>query len=241
MRLEDTLKLKSLIEEGFDINSRYNHNSYSKQDYLLNRAILYEKRGLTEYILKQHDAKNQLVEKDNSTTLHYLVLNGWYDLAKELIESGVDPNTLGRKQMHILRVVIGNYRWRYPKPNLQHNTEALEFIQFLYSEGIQPELSIQCCRKKTTILNLSVQTLSFSAVEYILQHHRESINWLDHKGKTALHWAVENEQIDVVRLLVENGANPQITDKKGNSPIEYARDLENEILMDFLQKASNKA
>ena len=237
VRYQDTLELGSLIGDGFDINGKFNYHSYSKNDYLLNISILCEQRELTEFILKQPGAKKQLVEKDHSTTLHYLVRSGWYDLARDLIESGIDPNTLGRKDFHILRMVLNNYGWT-DNPNDVDDAEALDFIKFLYSNGIDPALSVACCKKKITILSYSVQTSHFPTVEYILEQHQGSINDVDDKGKTALHWAVELEQMDIVSLLIENGADPQLPDKKGNTPINYAQDQENKALLELLEEAS---
>lgn len=240
VRNQDTLKLSSLIENGFDINRLYKAvGSNRKDDCLLNQAIWYKKRELTEFILRQPDIQIQRFKKDRQNTLHYLAGNGWFDLAKQLIESGVDPNTLGRKDLHILRITLYNYLWTN-NPNLNYKASALEFIKYLYTKGIDPELSITCCRKKTTILIFSVLTEHQPTIEYLLTQHKESINSIDKKGKTALHFAVEHESEVVAKLLLKNGANSNALDKKGKSPLDYALKQQNKGMIKIIKTASNK-
>ncbi len=48
------------------------------------------------------------------------------------------------------------------------------------------------------------------------------INGVDDWGRTALHLSVENEWHDMTKLLLENGADPQIIDKRGKRPLDLA-------------------
>jgi hypothetical protein len=41
------------------------------------------------------------------------------------------------------------------------------------------------------------------------------------RGWTALHWASESANGEIVRLLIESGADPYIPNKKGKKPIDY--------------------
>jgi FOG: Ankyrin repeat len=42
-------------------------------------------------------------------------------------------------------------------------------------------------------------------------------------GYTPLHFAVEGCRVDVVRVLLDHGADPTIRDKKGRTPLEIGR------------------
>lgn len=42
---------------------------------------------------------------------------------------------------------------------------------------------------------------------------------------TALHWAVEEEHSDLVKLLLRHGADPTVTSKYGESPLTIADEL----------------
>ena len=51
------------------------------------------------------------------------------------------------------------------------------------------------------------------------------INALDNKGNTALHYAVCTGRDDFVKILVEQGADPKITNKDGLTPQAHAEEL----------------
>ena len=48
------------------------------------------------------------------------------------------------------------------------------------------------------------------------------INVQDEKGYTPLMYAIMNHNLDMVKFLVENGANINLCNKKGQSPLEIA-------------------
>lgn len=50
---------------------------------------------------------------------------------------------------------------------------------------------------------------------------------------TPLHWAVQNEHLDVISLLLKHGANPDIVNKFEKTPADIAVDLNR---MDILQQ-----
>lgn len=58
----------------------------------------------------------------------------------------------------------------------------------------------------------------------ILLHCPGIINHQDttHSYRTALHWAVINQHLDVLRMLVRAGASPLIADKFGKTALDYA-------------------
>ncbi|MCH2218543.1 MAG: ankyrin repeat domain-containing protein [Flavobacteriales bacterium] len=222
---QDTLGLAELLKNGFDINS-----DYSKGTCFLNQTILENKLQLTKYILKQKNVEIQRTQKDNFTTLHYLVSNGWYELAEYLIDNGVDPNTLGYNDSHILRTVIFNYQWN------EKTNQSLDFIKYLFAKGINPQLSIDCCSKKTTLIILSTLWSDNAAIEFFIRQHPAKINDLDDEGKSALHYAIEKENIDAAKLLLENGADSNVKDTRGLDSNDYSEKIKNEKIKQLLTK-----
>lgn len=49
-----------------------------------------------------------------------------------------------------------------------------------------------------------------------------TINHADEAGWTVLHHAVAQEELRVIRLLLNAGANPESVDRAGHSPLSYA-------------------
>ena len=57
---------------------------------------------------------------------------------------------------------------------------------------------------------------------YLHVHSHEEINCNDSQGNTALHWAAQRRRPDIVKLLLEHGADPNRRDKLGNSALHDA-------------------
>ncbi len=67
------------------------------------------------------------------------------------------------------------------------------------------------------------------------------INCRDYEGKTALMYAVEKQNIQIVNLLIENGADVNLCDECGTSALLIACDLGNIEICDILiKKGANK-
>ena len=60
------------------------------------------------------------------------------------------------------------------------------------------------------------------------------VNNVGIQGRTPLHWAVIKELVDVVTYLVAQGANKNIVDHMGYTPIAYAQLIENQDILDAL-------
>lgn len=229
IKTEDTVKLKVLVEQGFDLNSDYN-----KTTCFLNQAILHDKYDLTKFILNQENVQILRVQKDGFTTLHYIVHNGWYDLARKLIDAGVDPNTLGYKKSHILRAVLFNYVATYTP-----DSASLNFIKYLYENDIDDQLSINCCPGRETILILSVAWADVSTIQYFFEKDKSYLDSTDSKGWTAIHYAIKKEKIDAMNYLVSQGADITVKDKNGKTPMDYAMKTRNNELIREIKTAYN--
>jgi len=90
-------------------------------------------------------------------------------------------------------------------------------------------LSITCCSKKTTLTILSVLwTNDISTIKFLIDHEPNAINSKNDEGKTALHYAIERNKPEVVKLLLEYGADLNIEDPKGSTPLDYTTRTNNE-------------
>lgn len=61
------------------------------------------------------------------------------------------------------------------------------------------------------------------------------------EGYTALHSAAENDQVEIVRFLLERGANPSPRDWLGNTPIDYAMRNGSTAIMTLLSEHGAKS
>ncbi|MDP0590317.1 MAG: ankyrin repeat domain-containing protein [Candidatus Endonucleobacter bathymodioli] len=56
----------------------------------------------------------------------------------------------------------------------------------------------------------------------ILLHHNSHLDYADSKGYTLLHHAIRNGRIDTMHILLESGANVNVTNASGSTPLHYA-------------------
>lgn len=70
-------------------------------------------------------------------------------------------------------------------------------------------------------LHLVAETGSIDAARFLIGA-RCDVNLADHNGDTALHLAATHDEAAMVAILIEEGANLQLSNKKGWSPIQTA-------------------
>jgi ankyrin repeat protein len=128
---------------------------------------------------------------DDTTPLLIAIVNGHYELASMLLERGASPNIAdanGRSPLYAA-IDLRNQQWsQAPAPVLPQATH-LAMIKQLLAAGADPSIKI-----KGKI------------------GHRGSFDmrWSDLKGATPFLRAAWNGDIEVMRLLLEHGADPKV-------------------------------
>ena len=91
----------------------------------------------------------------------------------------------------------------------------------------------------STALHLASMHGTFEVVEFLLNHTNaiNVINLPNHKGNTPLHMAcIYNGNLDVIKLIVEAGANVNLQNKLGNTPIDLAIESQYTSVVEYLEK-----
>jgi ankyrin repeat protein len=68
-----------------------------------------------------------------------------------------------------------------------------------------------------------------------------AVNTAEADGTTALHWAVQSDQVDIARLLVAAGANANAANRYGLTPLSLAADNANAVMVKLLLDAGADA
>lgn len=95
----------------------------------------------------------------------------------------------------------------------------IERIEIALKNGVSPNINN---RNVKPLIIMAVQNKNVEVIKLLLNYGAK-INVQDAAGKTALFWASGRKNYDdIVKLLVENGANPTISDKTRTRPLQIA-------------------
>ena len=132
---------------------------------------------------------------DGSSPLLVAVVNGNYDLARDLLERGADPNQVSDDGAGPLFATL-NIEWSlrtwYPQPQAfrQQETGYLEFMKLLLDAGADPN------QRTSTHIWYAAYNAGRMGVDFT--------------GATPFWRAAYATDVDAMRLLVEHGADPNI-------------------------------
>lgn len=138
---------------------------------------------------------NRPTEGDQSSPLLVAVVNGNYDLGRDLLERGADPNLVSDDGAGPLFATL-NIEWSlrtwYPQPQAfrQQETGYLEFMRLLLDAGADPN------QRTTTHIWYAAYNAGRMGVDFT--------------GATPFWRAAYATDVEAMRLLVEYGADPDI-------------------------------
>jgi len=151
------------------------------------------------------NAKNQ----NNATPVDVALCNGYYEVAKLLIEKGakVDEAAVFNGQTVLQRVIC-----IATSPNYEET--AIFMIKKGYSINVKDDLG-------KTSLHYAAE-IRFTEISRLLIEKGVDVNAKDNAGNTPLHNAATNNCIEIAKLLIEKGADINAVSQSGNSPLNNA-------------------
>ena len=138
--------------------------------------------------------------RPGATALHVAVENGNFELGAYLLDAGADPNSadpIGYTALHAIpstrRVAPGDAN---PPPDPTGSMTSLEFVRDLATHGANLDASMTA----TGAINLGIAVL----------------------GPTALLAAVQTADVNLIKTLVDLGANPLLRDNSNRTALMLA-------------------
>jgi len=256
------MKLNRFLEKLFWGTERYVRNLLKQLVFILASASVLFLFGCMQ------DEKEQepMLKKQNGgdqveTSLHHAVKQRDSETVEKLITDGTDLNKQDAKGQTPLMIATYNHDFEMAKKlvdagadvNLQDDMQNSPFL-YAGAEGYIDILKL-CIGSNadTTITNRYGGTALIPAserghvetVEVLLKETDIDVNHINNLGWTALLEAIilgdgSKSQTEIVRLLVNHGADVNIADKDGTTPLAHARNKGYGDIEGVLLKAGSK-
>ena len=184
-----------------------------------------------------------------------------YNKAKELLEKEADVNVKDERDRTLLMIAVYNNNYEISKLLIENGADINEQDDmknnpFLYS-GAEGQLEILKLLTKagadTKITNRygGVALIPASerghteTVRYLLENTDIDVNHINNLGWTALLEAIilgngGKEHIEIIDLLLKHGADPNIADRNGITPLMHAREKKYKEIEKLLINAGAK-
>jgi ankyrin repeat protein len=149
---------------------------------------------------------NQVSTGDKISPMVMAIVNGHLDLAKMLLDRGADPNLVSEAGLTALYTTI-DVQWAphawFPQPITdQERVTYLDLMKALLAHGAEVNAK----------LGKKIWFRSFT----------HDVTWIDPAGATAFWRAAQSTDLAAMKLLVEHGADPNIPNTAGDTPLMAA-------------------
>jgi uncharacterized protein len=214
---------KLLIDHGAEVNARSNKLTYAKDRFGLEGVVTVLPHGswtplmyaarqgslATARVLADNGASLNLTDPDGTTALIFAIINNHYDTAALLLLKGADPNLADSTGMAALYAAVdmntlGEVYGRPAQHPVSGDTSALDLIKLLLNHNANP--------------NAQLRTPT------LYRAHTPGEPTLG-DGATPLMRAAKNGDAAAMRLLLENGADPELAQKNHTTALMMAAGL----------------
>ncbi|KAK4032427.1 ankyrin repeat-containing domain protein [Parachaetomium inaequale] len=166
---------------------------------------------------------NDIHTVSGETPLHFAIKYGQLDMCKVLIDAGADMYV----EDHRGRAAI-DVAWMEIMANCK-DEKFLEELRTLFGDVDHFQL------RRLGELHQAVCGFSERSVVEVINHSGATdVDAVDEEGKTALAWAVLRGDMQTVQLLLERGADPNICDSNGDSPLALCTHGREPLIMNSL-------
>ncbi|GMM53456.1 hypothetical protein DAKH74_000720 [Maudiozyma humilis] len=157
--------------------------------------------------------------KTGMTGLHWAAMNNKLEACGYLLMQGVEVNAKTLPSYRLPEMTALQIAARYG---------YVYTVHYLMEHGADP---LALTTTGENLLHLAVRSSNAMNLVYVLFCMNEacdvSVDAVDAVGRSALHWAVLQEDITSVKVLLNYGADLTLEDAEGNSPLQYASQQSN--------------
>ena len=199
----------ALMSSDDDFNDDHHPTIVKKNPPIFIEAVIKGKLEIIEYlIIKKGVNVNQKVNEQDESALWYAVDGGYRDIVELLVNNGADVNYCSSdNKCSVLAKVTSSVS--------EFGEEALYILNFLLEKGADPNIGVPGFRENMPLFQAIYCNKNRGVKDRIIAGMTENIG---------------NENnfdlpLKMAKLLLDNGADPNITDKDGRTPLMLAIDM----------------
>ena len=198
-------------------------------------------------------------DKDGDTPLHLAVIEKNFDLVKLLIEYGADVNALDKNGYNSLNIAASRGYFDITKLLIEYGADPFitdndgktpldicqnDDIRSLLEKYMEEYHSIQekIKRYEPSIFDNDLLDSAYYnnliEVKKCVYSGKFDINVQDDKGYTPLMYAITNHNLKMVEFLVEQGADINLNNNEGDSPLKIAYKFSRDIAEYLFEKGA---
>ena len=245
---EDIDKIREVLNDNKEI-WKYKSREYDGST-ILHISVFRKLYDIVKIIIdfckdKNKDGLKDFINEKNkmgTTAIHFAAFKGDVKIIKLLIENGADIYATTNRELNIF-----HYSAQGNKP-----TSLMYFyLNYYYLSSEKDQKIIELIKGKDSGGSTPLHWAAYSNAEDILLYlinlkifqneseKDEFINQQDNNGFTALHLSVSSKSIRIVMKLLQSGANYEIKDKKGNTPLNLAINKKFKDIEDVLKNSQS--
>jgi len=216
----DITRMASLLESNPRINVNYS------SDRIESPLILAAQNGHAEtvdFLLRSGAEVNLRKRESDFAAIHHAAFRGHLEVVMALISwDSSCLNMVCGSGHNALHIAVENGRKTY------------EIAQYLINVGI--DINARTTQGNSPLI-LSLmnndQEWAKRFSELLLENENIDINLPNNKGETALHWAAQKNNNEIVYLLISKGSEINARDNKGKTPRDRTTNKEIKNILDF--------
>lgn len=136
-----------------------------------------------------------------------------FSIAMFLLDKGADPFIVQESTSPLEETLVV-----LDSDDEQTIKDGFELFKYLMEQQVDLNIS----RGKENALTFAAHYSNYNAVEFLIKENYFDVNSKDSAGDTALIVAAKNNQVEIVQLLLELGADKTIKSDEGKTAYDYA-------------------